>query len=195
MPSLIGRMSGRIVVCCSAHPPDLHVFPKMKEDPEGGGEEGGGGGSTTGRSTYTYRTTGHRDKHSALSAGCPGYHEQQQRERSIFSFSYSAVVDCCRTNGGDGRRCGGDGGCGVDRCVLAFFKIVSSSLVKSYPAKRSFSLALRRFCEVGFVSIGKSIGKNLFGDGYSRDGGDASFLLTLDFVVTECTTYIVKEAD
>jgi hypothetical protein len=62
--------------------------------------------------------------------------------------------------------------------VLAFFKIVSSSLVKSYPAKSSFSLALRRNCEVGFVSIGTSIDTNLFGDGSSCDGGgDSSALL------------------
>jgi hypothetical protein len=80
--------AGRIVICCSSHPPGLHVLPKGNrtgrgEDPEGGGG-GGGGGATTGRSTY--RTTGgHRDKHSSLSAGCPGYHEQQQRERFITS--------------------------------------------------------------------------------------------------------------
>jgi hypothetical protein len=73
----------------------------------------------------------------------------------------------------------------------AFWPFSKSSLVKSYPAKRSFSLALRRFCEVGFVSTSKSIGTNLFGDGYSRDGGDAS-LLTLELVVTECTAFIVK---
>jgi hypothetical protein len=72
--------------------------------------------------------------------------------------------------------------CGRAGADFAFFKISSSSLVKSYPAKRSFSLALRRYCEVGYVSIGKSIGKHLFGDGSSRDGGDAS-LLALDLVV------------
>jgi hypothetical protein len=58
----------------------------------------------------------------------------------------------------------------------ALFKISSSSLVKSYPAKRSFTQALRRYCEVGFVSIGKSIDTNLFGDGSGRDGGEASLL-------------------
>jgi hypothetical protein len=65
---------------------------------------------------------------------------------------------------------------------LALFKISSSSLVKSYPAKRSLSLTSRRYCEVGFASFGKSTRTNLFGDGSSRDVGDAS-LLALDLVV------------